>query len=254
MRVKPFSIAFVLLSSPHAFAQQNQPSITCPATEQAVREVSHQLWAAFRGRDAVAWDKLVDDSYISTDDGGVLKGKQDILAELRKPEGNLHTDTDEQPEDVRVIFTGGVAIVNQTKRWTDYDKKAGISWGATSRTTRVFTCKNGEWKLVAVQETDIPNRNRKPSPNDHLDDYVGHYRLLGGGDKGDISVVRKGDRLSEFSESWGEEAIELFPGKYDTFFTREDGWVERFLRDKSGKVTGILYTNTDGELEAKRMP
>lgn len=254
MTVKPFSIAFVLLSSLHAFAQQNQPSIPCPATEQAVREASHQVWAAFRSRDAVAWDKLVDDSYISTDDAGALKGKQDILAELRKPEGNLHTDTDEQPEDVRVIFTGGVAIVNQTKRWTDYDKKTGISWGATSRTTRVLTCTNGLWKLIASHETDVPNRQRKPFTNDHLDDYVGHYRFVDGGDKGDISIVRKGDRLSEFSESWDEEAFELFPGKYDTFFTRKDGWVERFLRDNSGKVTGILYTHADGELEAKRVP
>jgi ketosteroid isomerase-like protein len=254
MIVRPFSIAFVLRSSLHAVAQQNQSSIPCPATEQAVREVSHHLWAAFRSRDVATWDKLVDDSYISTDDGGARKGKQDVLAELRKPEGNLHTDTDEQPEDVRVVFTGAVAIVNQTKHWTDHDKTAGISWGATSRTTRVFTCKNGEWRLVAVQETDIPNKHRNPSLNDHLDDYVGHYRLVDSGDKGDIFVVRKGDQLSELSGSWGEEAIELFPGKYDTFFSRQDGWVERFLRDKSGKVTGILYTHTDGELEARRVP
>jgi ketosteroid isomerase-like protein len=254
MTVRLFSIAFVLLSPLPAFAQQNQPSITCPATEQAVREVSQQLWAVYRSRDVARDDNLVDDSFISTDDGGVRKGKQDVLAELRKPEGNIHTDTDEQPEDFRVVFTGGVAIVNYTKHWTDYDKKTGISWGATSRSTRVLTRKNGEWKLVALQETDIPNKNRKPSSNDRLDDYVGHYRLVDSGDKGDISVVRKGDRLSEFSESWGEEAIELFPGKYDTFFNREDGWVERFLRDKSGKVTGILYTHTDGELEAKRVP
>jgi ketosteroid isomerase-like protein len=254
MIVRPFTIAFVLLSSLPAFSQQNQPSITCPATEQAVGQVSHQLWAASRNRDAAAWDKLVDDSYISTDDGGVRKGKPDLLAELRKPEGNIHNDTDEQPQDVRVIFTGGVAIVNFTGHWTDYDKKTGISWGGTSRMTRVLTCTNSGWKLVAWHETDIPNRNRKPFANDHLDDYVGHYRLVDGGDKGDISVVRKGDRLSEFSESWGEEAIELFPGKYDTFFTQEDGWVERFLRDKSGKVIGILYTLADGELEAKRLP
>jgi len=254
MTVRPFSIAIVLLASLQAFAQQNQPSITCPATEQTVREVSQQIWAAVRTRDVATWDKLADDSFISTDDGGVRKGKQECLAGLRKPEGNIHTDSDEQPEDVRVVFTGGVAIVNQTKHWTDYDKKSGISWGATSRTTRVLTCKNGEWKLVAFHETDIPNKNRKPSPNDHLDDYVGHYRLIDSGDKGDISVVLKGDRLSEFSESWGEEAIELLPGKYDTFFNREDGWVERFLRDKSGKVTGILYTQTDGELEANRVP
>jgi ketosteroid isomerase-like protein len=244
----------VLSSSLHALAQQSQPSIECPATEQAVREVSHQIWAAVRSRDVAAWDKLADDSFISTDDGGVRKRKQECLAELRKPEGDIHTDTDEQPGDVQVVFTGGVAIVNRTKQWTDYDKKSGISWGATSRTTRVLTCKNGAWKLVAFHEADIPNKNRKPSPNDHLDDYVGHYRLGENGDKGEISVVHKGDRLSEFSESWGEEAIELLPGKYDTFFNREDGWVERFLRDKSGKVTGILYTLVDGELEAKRVP
>jgi ketosteroid isomerase-like protein len=252
MTVRTFSIAFVLLSSLHAFAQQNQPSITCPATEQAVSDVSHQIWAAVRSRDAAAWDKLADDSFISTDDGGVRKGKQECLAELSKPEGNIHTDSDEQPEDVRVVFTGGVAIENQTKHWTDYDKKTGISWGATSRTTRVFTCKNGEWRLVAFQETDIPNKQRNPSPNDHLDDYVGHYRLVDSADKGDISITRLGDKLVD---TWANgETIELFPGKYDTFFNREDGWVERFLRDKSGKVTGILYTHTDGELEAKRVP
>jgi hypothetical protein len=113
-------------------------------------------------------------------------------------------------------------------------------------------CKNGGWKLVAWHETDIPNRNRKPVANDHLDDYAGRYRLGADGDKGEISVVRKGETLSE---TWASgEVTELFPGKFDTFFSREDGWMERFLRDKSGKVTGILYTHSDGELEAKRVP
>src|SRR5580704_5629723 len=145
MSIGPLSIAFVLLSSLHAFAQQNQLSIPCPATEQAVREVTHQIWAAVRSRDAAAWDKLADDSFISTDDGGVRKGKQECLTDLRKPEGNLHTESEEQPEDFRVVFTGGVAVENETKHWTDYDKRTGIRWGATSRTTRVLTCKNGEW-------------------------------------------------------------------------------------------------------------
>jgi ketosteroid isomerase-like protein len=121
MTVRLFSIVFVLLSSLHSFAQQNQSPVTCTATEQAVRDTSHQIWAAYRDRDVATYDRLVDDSYISTDDSGVRKGKKDVLADLRKPEGNIHTDTDEQPEDVRVVFTGGVAIVNQTKHWTDYD-------------------------------------------------------------------------------------------------------------------------------------
>jgi hypothetical protein len=60
-----------------------------------------------------------------------------------------------------------------------------------------------------------------------------------------------GDGLTE---SWDDgEAVDLLPGKYDTFFHQGDNWVERFLRDKSGNVTGILYTQTDGEFEAKRI-
>ena len=97
-----------------------------------------------------------------------------------------------------------------------------------------------------------PTSTGSPPRTITLDDYVGHYRLVDSGDKGDISITRVGAKLID---TWANgEAIELFPGKYDTFFSREDGWVERFLRDKSGKVTGILYTHTDGELEAKRVP
>jgi hypothetical protein len=245
-------VALVILLSPlHALTQQTQSAVTCPATEQAVLAVAHQLWSAARSRDVATLDRMIDDGYISTDDGGVRKGKQELLGELKKPEGNIHTDTDETPADIRLVFTNGVAILNFTKLWTDQDKKTGISWGATSITTRVYTCKSGEWKLVAFHETDIPNKNRLPATNaiDHLDDYVGHYRL---GENGEISVVRTGDKLFE---TWlSEEPVEILPGKYDTFFSREDGWVERFVRDKSGKVTGILYTHADGELEARRMP
>jgi hypothetical protein len=74
-----------------------------------------------------AYDKLVDDSFISTNDAAVRKGKQEILAALRKPEGNIHNETDEQPTDIRLAFTNGVTILNFTKHWTDYDKNAGIS-------------------------------------------------------------------------------------------------------------------------------
>jgi hypothetical protein len=241
----------VLLSSFPALTQQNQSPVPCPTTEQAVLDVGHQLWAAYRSRDVAAYDRLVDDSFISTDDGGVRKGKQEIVAELSKPEGNIHNETDEQPADIRTVFTNGVAVLNATKHWTDYDKKAANSWGGTSVTTRVFTCKNGARKLVVFHETDIPNKNRQPATGaiDHLDDYAGHYRF---GQKGEISVVRTGDKLFE---TWpGEEPVQILPGKYDTFLTRQDGWVESFVRDKSGKVTGMLYTYIDGEIEAKRMP
>ena len=177
MTVRSLFIAFVLLSSLHVSAQRNQPPVTCPATEQAVREVERQIWAAFHTRDLAALDKLIDDDSISTNDDGTSKGKRERLAVIRRPEGDIHTEASEQPEDSRVVFTNGVAILNFTRHWTDYEKKMGIDWGAAVRVTMVFACKNGGWRDVAFQETDMPNKNRKPvvDASDHFDDYVGHY-------------------------------------------------------------------------------
>src|ERR1700693_3994698 len=116
MTVRPLSIAFVvLLSTLDALAQQNQPPLTCPATEQAVREVEHQIWTAFQNRDLAALDKLIDDDAISTDDSGTSKGKRERLAAIKRPEGDVHTEPSEQPQDFRVVFTDGVALLHFTR-------------------------------------------------------------------------------------------------------------------------------------------
>jgi hypothetical protein len=243
-----------MLSPLDAFAFAAEARFSCPTTEQAVLAVEHQLWSAIRGREVATLERLIDDSHLNTNDDGVRKGKKELIDEIKKSDGNVHNETDETPADIRLVFTNGVAILNFSKHWSVYDKRAGIGWGATSVMTRVFTCKKGEWKLVAFHETNIPNRNRTPAANpiELLDDYVGHYRIVGKVETGVISVVRTGDKLFE---TWpGQEPIEILPGKYDTFFSREDGWIERFVRDNSGKVTAILYTYVDGEFEARRMP
>ena len=253
MRRPLYLAVLVLLSSKPAIGQQNQSPTTCVATEQAILEIEHQLWAAPRSRDVAALDKLTDDTFISTDDLGLRQGKRELLAEFSHPEGKVHNETDEQPADVRLLFTNGVAILNFTKHDTSFDKEAGISFVGTSVITRVFTCKDGKWKSVMFHETGIPNKNRQPAmqPSGHWDDYIGRYRFGENGDKGEISVSRNGDKLFE---TWpGEKPIEILPGKYDTFLSREDAGVERFVRDKDGKVSGILYTYRDGEIEAKRI-
>lgn len=253
MRKPMFLAVLVLLSSLPVLGQQKQAPATCAATEQAVLDLEHRLWAAPRSRDVATLDTVTDDDFISTDDVGVRRGKKELLSEFKHPEGRVHNETDEQPADVRLVFTNGVAILNFTKHGTEFDKEAGISFEGTSVFTRVFTCKDGRWKSVASHETGIPNKNRQPAPqaSDHLDDYVGRYRFGESGDKGEVSVARNGNRLFE---TWpGDKPFEILPGRYDTFFTREDSLVERFIRDKAGKVSGILYTYPDGEVEAKRI-
>lgn len=251
MTVRALYVAFLTIFAIRSFAQQGPASISCPATESAVREVDHQIWSAYKHRDVATLDRLIADDLIHTDDAGGRTDKRGVLAENKGPESDVHNETREKPDDFRVVFTNGVAILNFTRQWTDYDKKAGVSWSATVRTTRVLTCTDGSWKMVVYHETVIPNKNRTPlaSASINVDDYVGRYRI---GDRGELSVARVGDKLYE---TWaGEKAVEIFPGKYDTFFSREDGWVESFIRDKSGKVSGILYTHPDGDLEARKLP
>src|SRR5579862_1895652 len=103
---RPLLALLISLSSLNALSQQNQSPVTCPATERAMREVERQLWSAARSRDVAALDKLIDDSFISTDDGGVRKRKQELLGDFKKPEGNIHNETDEQPAEIRLVFTG----------------------------------------------------------------------------------------------------------------------------------------------------
>ena len=109
-----------------------------------------------------------------------------------------------------VVFTNGVAIANYTKHWTDYEKKAGVKWGANSRITLVLVCKDSLWKRIAFQETDIANKDRKPSPveSDLLDDYLGHYRLEESGGEGEVSITRVGDNLYD---SWAYEEPNFSP-------------------------------------------
>lgn len=114
-----------------------------------------------------------------------------MIAELKKPEGYIHNETQEEPDDFSAVFTNGIAVVSYTKQWRDYAKRMGMSWGATVRITRVFACKDGNWKALVYHETDMPNKTRPAvkAELNHLNDYVGRYRI---GEKGGLSVARRG--------------------------------------------------------------
>ena len=115
-------------------------------------------------------------------------------------------------------------------------------------------CREAQWKILAMHETVVPNANRVPlQPADTvLDEFAGKYVIKQNEEGLVVTVIRQGHRVLE---KWGEDkAEEIFPGKYDTFFARSESIVERFLRNRDGRVTGILYTMPDGELEATRLP
>jgi hypothetical protein len=209
--------------------------------------------AAYNHRDAAALDRLLDDRLIYVSESGNLLSKEEVLAPFRIPQGSMKLESAEEPQDVRTLFVGNMAGMSFSKAFRIIHQPTGATFGATTRMTETFVCVDGEWKVVAFQETMVPNPARPvyKSAAEQFDDYVGKYRFGEDGRGGEILVTRQGNRLYE---SWGtDEAVEILPGKFDTFFTPGFPILERFVRDRRGHVVGIVYTLGDGEVEARRV-
>lgn len=238
-----------LCVAPFAVAQPT----ACPTSSDALSSVAQEFWAAYNRRDLAALDGVLDDQLLFVSVQGAPATKTDFLVAFRAPEGSIKSKSEERMEDLRTVAAGNTAVVSFKRRWTLTFKSVAITDTAYSRMTETLICRAGRWRIIAFQETFLPNAARSPNTAavSRYDDYVGRYRFGANGDGGEITVTRNGEKLFE---AWGKDPpIELLPGKYDTFFTRGFSWVERFVRDERGRVVGIHYALEDGEMEAKRV-
>jgi hypothetical protein len=239
-----------LMSAFYCSAQQKNSTDFCPSDEQTIRAIERARWQAATPRhDVETTDKLLAKDFFYSNDAGIVMSKNQLL-ELYKTPQVSRTDV-EPAQDVRVVVNSDIALMNFTLLWRI--TQSGISWSQTSRFTEVFGCREGQWKILAMHETLVPNATRATSqPADTaLDEFAGKYVISQKGEKLEITITRRGHSLFE---QWGEDkADEILPGKHDTFFARGQSVVELFLRNRDGKVTGILYTMPDGELEATRL-
>jgi Domain of unknown function (DUF4440) len=228
-------------------AQQKGSTNSCPSDEQTIRAIERERWQAATPRhDVATTDKLLAKDFFLSDDTATVMSKNQLLQMYKTPQ--VSRNDVEPAQDIRIVVNGDIALMNFTLLWRV--TQSGISWSQTSRFTEVFGCREGQWKILAMHETVVPNANRAPSqPADTvLDEFVGKYVITQNDEKLVITVTRQGHRVFE---QWGEgKADEILPGKHDTFFARGESIVELFLRNRDGKVTGILYTMPDGELEA----
>jgi len=251
--MKPI-VFLLLLSTSDVLGQQQPPTkLTCPATEKAILDLYQVQHQAFYKRDFVTFAGVVDDQAIINYDDGRRRSKSEAVAAIQQEQSGNETMDDGPIEDTIVKFEDGVAILSFAQGFRNLDLNAGFTTTGSARESYIFGCRGGEWKIIFRAETPVPNAHRAPdiSVLSHLDDYVGHYRFYQNGDKGDFHVFRKGDKL--FESTGPNEADELLPGKFDTFFVRYDGQVERFMRDKNGRVVGIYYVFSDSDLEARRV-
>ena len=227
---------------------------SCASQEAALTALAHDLWLGYNRRDTALVANVLDDQVLFVPGTGSVTTKLALLTHLSSPPESMESRSDEALEEVRTTFAGQTAILNFRRHVTFTHEPSGVSFSATSRMTEVFVCRGASWKVLAFQETLMPNADRPISlaAPAHYDDYVGRYRFGPRGDGAEIRVTRKGTALYE---AWGAEApLELLPGKFDAFFARGFALEERFVRGARGQVIGIVYTMGDSEVEAKRVP
>jgi hypothetical protein len=247
------TVFLLLLSASAVLGQQPPAPLACPATEKAILDLYQVQHQALNKHDFATVARIIDEQAILNYDDGRRRSKNEAMADLKQEQSGYETADDGPIEDIVVKFQDGVAILTFARGFRSRDRNADFTMTGSWRESYIFGCRGGEWKVIFRAETQIPNAHRVPdiSVLSHLDDYVGHYRFYQDGDKGDFRVFRKGNTL--FESTGPNEADELLPGRFDTFFIRNDGQVERFMRDKSGKVVGIYYVFSDSDLEARRV-
>jgi hypothetical protein len=230
----------------------SQPD-SCVSQEQVLKAVAHDFWRGYNRHDTSLVAQVLDDKLLLVSATGTVTTKPALLAQLGAAPGPMQSRSDEAMDEVRTVFAGPTAVLNFRRRWTMIHQPSGVSFRATSRMTEVFVCRGGRWKVLAFQETLLPNAERPVSAaaSAHYDDYLGRYRFGASADGAKIMVTRRGSALYE---AWGaDEPIELLPWKFDTFFARGFPLDERFVRGPRGDVVGIVYTMGDSEVEAKRV-
>jgi hypothetical protein len=227
---------------------------SCALGEAALRSVADELWLGYSRRDTALVAKVLDDQVLFVSGTGSTSTKTALLAELGGPPPSMQSRSDEALEDVWTAFAGQTALLDFRRRVTFIHQPSGVSFKTTSRMTEVFVCRSGQWRVLAFQETPMPNAERPVSPAApaRYADYVGRYRFGVKGEGAEIRVERKGNALYE---AWGaDQPVELLPGKAEAFFARGFPLEERFVRGAQGRVVGIVYTMGDSEVEAKRVP
>jgi ketosteroid isomerase-like protein len=140
-------------------AQQKGSANSCLSDEQTIRAIERERWQAGAPRhDVATTDKLLAKDFFYSDDTGTVMSKNQLLQMYKTPQ--VSRNDVEPAQDIRIVVNGDIALMNFTLLWRV--TQSGISWSQTSRLTEVFGCREGQWKILAMHETLVPNATRRP--------------------------------------------------------------------------------------------
>lgn len=119
-------------------------------SQQALRDVEHQWMEAFKNRDKITLNRILDDRFAFTDDEGRVFNKAQYIDDAAR----AITVESYTSDDMSIRIFGDTAIV--AGRWTGKMTIDGKDASGSFRYTDTFVRRIGRWRAIASQNTRMP--------------------------------------------------------------------------------------------------
>ncbi len=120
---------------------------------RAATQVANADWQynrALERSDIGTLRELIADTYVFTDPGGRVSGREEVINGFATGRTRIETQT---THNVRIDVFGDAAV--ETGVLTSKAMRDGRNSGGTFRFTRLWVRQNGRWRTAAIQETAL---------------------------------------------------------------------------------------------------
>ena len=229
MRILLFILVFLAAS----FAYSQQPA--SHATIAKVREELQKLWADLQDASVKKDRKMLEnyyaDEFIFIHSHGQEDNKQRRIDKILSVNDYVSAP---MPSFDELYVYGDVAVLRAK---------------GPDRGTTIFAKKNGQWQIVQVQSTIIP-QERKPVKLDPkvLDQYVGKYEQSAGVF---TLITKQGDTL--FAKGMNRPQVMLVAMSDTVFQVKDNIGVFTFYKDENKKVTHYILRVNERETKGTKV-
>jgi hypothetical protein len=246
------SLLFFAVASQLPANAQSEPALShLSGTERGLVEAARARQQAYAHGECLDWASYVSADFHSIDTWGRSFTRDQEIKECQEghPQHAVAGSKDERVlTDFHCQINGNLAFLNYRK--DEIHQRGDTKHTRSYRHLDIFERHERKWTVIQTMEVQIfddpPIARIEPAS---YDAFVGQYESSPGGVVDFIS--RKGDKLFGADTPDGT-GTELFPESSDTFFIPGDPTHMTFVRDETGKVTGLVLHIPDREIVRER--
>lgn len=222
---------------------QNAGTSSSERIKQDLTRLESEWLSTYVSGDKQTYDRIVAEDFVGTDESAVIRSKAEdraLLPAAKVPGGSAIN------EDVRVRVYGNFAIVTG-RIVTKFTAGERVIASFRTRFTDTWAKRSDGWRVIARHYSRYPlDRTAVNTDPAALSELGGKYEIAPG-----VLYEVSIEDGKIFGAAVGQPKLELFAESEFAFFTRTPAALYLFIRDRSGKVSHVLFIQ-DGRVTAAK--